>query len=305
MYSQNIIEDLQDNGPTDPSQSNNYAQFNEEVLLKSKNRRILIITNKNQSLKQGDFISLYVNSEKIARALVAKDRNNKVAIKIINTFSDKFDRLTRRGDELEIIRGDDSSFSATEEDINADLGENDLFSIDLIDKKEEKENAKKLNERNLVTLGIGLYQGIDSQEESKAYVHGILSYAIKAFGPVWFEGVYGYSNLQRFPRQDTSAHLHGLGVRLKLNINLPAYMFLMPYAGIHFAYVSSTDTIDPGASAPQAEINAYNREVDLINIASQFRPTAGLTLHKRFVPGWFITLSGGLDVSYAGVTIGF
>jgi len=304
--SQNIIDDLQDNGPTEPTLSEGLGQFSEEVILKSRNRRILILTNQNKSLKQGDFISLFVNDQKIARALVAKDRDTKVAIKIINTFSDTFDNLTKRGSELVIIRGDDSAFTSNEKESVSKLEDSDLFQSDLFDLENDSKKPS-LVENHLLTLAIGMHQSIDIEEEKKFYLHGIASYSLNAAGPFWVEAIYGFSNMQKFPAEDASAHLHGFGARIKFNLNLPWHTYLMPYAGIHFAYVLSSSTQEPDESVPDTDpiVIQYNDEVDLITKGIKMKLAAGFTLHKRFVPGWFLTLNGGIDLIYAGITVGF
>ncbi len=303
---QNIIDDLQDNGPTEPSVSDGLGQFSEEVILKSRNRRILILTNQNKSLKQGDFISLFVNDQKIARAIVAKNRDTKVAIKIINTFSDSFDSYTKRGSDLVIVRGDDSAFTSQEKESLTSLEDSELFQSDLFGAEDESKKPS-LQENHLITLAIGMHQSINLEKDKEFYLHGIASYALNAAGPFWIEGLYGFSNMQKFPANNISAHLHGVGARIKFNLNLPWHTYFMPYAGVHFAYILSPNTEEPPTSLPvtDPDVIQYNKEVDLITEGIKMQLAAGFTLHKRFVPGWFFTLNGGIDLIYVGVTIGF
>ncbi len=306
LQAQNIIDDLQDNGPTEPSISEGLGQFSEEVILKSRNRRILILTNQNKSLKQGDFISLFVNDQKIARAIVAKNRDTKVAIKIINTFSDTFDGLTKRGSDLVIVRGDDSAFTAQEKETVSSLEDSELFQSDLFGAEEDSKKPS-LDENHLLTIAIGMHQSIDLEKEDKFYLHGVASYALNAAGPFWIEALYGFSNMQRFPASDISAHLHGVGARIKFNLNLPWHTYFMPYAGVHFAYILSSSTEEPPASVLDTDpsVIQYNDEVELIREGIKMQLAAGFTLHKRFVPGWFLTINGGIDLIYSGITIGF
>src|SRR5690606_39406867 len=85
--------------------------FTETIKIISGSKKIFIITNNNQQLTPGDFISLALDNNLAARALVAKNHQGQVGIKILKIYSlTQWSRL-RCDLDVQIIRGDDSLFA--------------------------------------------------------------------------------------------------------------------------------------------------------------------------------------------------
>src|SRR5688572_19808161 len=84
--------------------------FLETIKIISGSKKIFILTNNNQQLGPGDFISLAIEKKLAARALVAKTHQGQVGIKILKIYSMTQWGKLRRDQEVQIIKGDDSTF---------------------------------------------------------------------------------------------------------------------------------------------------------------------------------------------------
>ena len=83
--------------------------FQETIKIISNSKKIFILTNNNQLLGPGDFISLALENKLAARAVVGKVHQGQVGIKILKIYSMSQWTKLRRNQEVQIIRGDDSS----------------------------------------------------------------------------------------------------------------------------------------------------------------------------------------------------
>src|SRR5690606_19903819 len=93
--------------------------FTENIQIISKSRKIFIITNSNQMLHKGDFITLVLDfSLPVARALVEKNHDGLVGIKILKIYSLKNWSRIRQGMDIQILRGDDSGLFAPKPQVN-------------------------------------------------------------------------------------------------------------------------------------------------------------------------------------------
>jgi len=287
LQAQNVFSDLQDNSEFDPAPSTQ-STISERVIVKSRNRRILVITNTNQALKQGDFVTIFSAETRVAKALVAKTQERKTALKIINTFANQYDSLTNRGQSLTIVRGD----AKDSPDIELTKKEESLFTT--IDQIEDETEVKRMPEKSILGLGVGLYRSIDSNDQSAFYAHYVFSYAYNVSNNFWFEGNYGYSALNQFPIVDILTNLHTLRAKFKYNFYLPAYSFFMPYGGIEFTNAQASEN----SSLTDDQIN-------LLQSLNQVKFIGGFSLYKRLVPGWVINLNAGTDGIYGGFSVAF
>ena len=156
-------------------------------------------------------------------------------------------------------------------------------------------------ESNLIHFAGGFMRSIGTDFESKSYLQWVISWAYRVKKRFWVEAQYGLTAAKRFPAPDIGTNIHSLGLKAKYAFELPFYSFLMPYAGGQYNLASS-----PGAGEdPKATNEENNTELDLVSGMEGFQLALGVTLQKRFVPGWFITANLGTDVMSLGLSVGF
>ena len=80
---QSLVDDA--NLSTSPEGSENV--FTETIKIISGSKKIFILSNNNQQLGPGDFISLALDNNLAARAVVAKVHQGQVGIKILKIYS--------------------------------------------------------------------------------------------------------------------------------------------------------------------------------------------------------------------------
>src|SRR6478609_6591775 len=118
VLAQSLVEDA--NLTAAPQGGENV--FNETIKIISGSKKIFIITNNNQQLGPGDFISLALDNNLAARAVVAKTHQGQVGVKILKIYSVSQWGKLRREQEVQIIKGDDSLFGKkTSEQKESDL----------------------------------------------------------------------------------------------------------------------------------------------------------------------------------------
>src|SRR5690606_19590738 len=134
VQAQSLVEDAN----LSSSSQNSENLFNETIKIISSSKKIFILTNNNQQLGPGDFISLALDNNLAARAVVAKNHQGQVGIKILKIYSlAQWSRL-RRDQEVQIIKGDDSYFGKkVEEPVDQSAiarirSEEDLYTGDVV-----------------------------------------------------------------------------------------------------------------------------------------------------------------------------
>ena len=83
VSAQSLVEDANIN----VAQAADGSTFSETIKIISNSKKIFILTNNNQQLGPGDFISLALENKLAARALVAKVHQGQVGIKILKICS--------------------------------------------------------------------------------------------------------------------------------------------------------------------------------------------------------------------------
>jgi hypothetical protein len=301
----------------DPEASTNLAQvsYPEKIVLTSKSKRIFIVTHQSNAMEPGDLVTAYYRGNKVFRALVAKSRDSKIGLKILKSFDQTMKNSLQPGQEVRLVKGDDSvvTVNQTNEPRLQIKNESDLYSEDLlVDIEGPSKPKKKLPEQNIIQLGIGVYQGIDEFSESKFYTHWVVNWAFRLKQAWWLEAGYGYSPAKRFPAKDIGTDLHSLTFKAKYSYELPFFSFAAPYAGLQVVIPqsseagviadSTTELTDEQVAENQA---SADRELDLVDESQKITPVIGITLLKRFVPGWFVTANLGTDSINVGLSIGF
>lgn len=287
------------------------GSFAETIKIISSSKKIFILTNNNQQLGMGDFVSLALEDKLAARAVVAKVHQGQVGIKILKIYSvAQWSRL-RRDLEVQVVKGDDSAFGKKPEVTTAEAvtsrikSEEDLYTGDVTADLEsglvEENKNRHIKPDNIVSLS-GAY--FDANEiasrggKMRQPMFGV-SWAYQFTDNYFLEGVYGRALLDNYPADSSQTLINHLVARIKYNIKGPAYTFFMPYIGFQSYTVSSPDA-GKGTSASQNE-----EELTVINELKKSGPVFGVTVLRRLVPGWFIKADVGSDVVNLGFSIEF
>ncbi len=285
--------------------------FLETIKIISGSKKIFILTNNNQQLGPGDFISLALDNNLAARAVVAKTHQGQVGIKILKIYSVTQWGKLRRDQPVQVIKGDDSLFGkkvaekTPETPIEKIKSEEDLFTGDVIIEDDigvfdEKKN-RHIKPDNVVAITGAFFDAAEVAPRSgtvRSTEFGI-SWAFQFADNYFAEGLYGRSLLDNYPQDGSQTLVNHLTARLKYNIKGPLYTFFMPYIGFHTFTVSSPDA---GKTT-----NAQTNELQLtaINDLKKSGPVFGVTILRRLVPGWFIKGDLGSDIINVGFAIEF
>jgi hypothetical protein len=304
---QSLVEDA--NLATAPSGSENV--FNETIKIISQTKKIFILTNNNQQLGPGDFISLVLDNNLAARAVVAKTHQGQVGIKILKIYSmAQWGRL-RRNLEVQIVKGDDSYFGkkvvapADETPLAKIKSEDDLYTGDVVVDDDagvfEENKNRHIKPDNVVALTGAFYDAAEVESRGgkvRANEFGI-SWAYQFSDNYFVEGLYGRALFNSFPGDGQQTLANHLTARLKYNIKGPLYTFFMPYIGYHSYSVTSPDAGKTGVATTDDE------QLDAVDKLRKSGPIVGVTILRRLVPGWFIKGDIGNDIINLGFAIEF
>lgn len=284
--------------------------FTETIKIISDTKKIFILTNNNEQLGPGDFISLALDDSLAARAVVAKVHQGQVGIKILKIYSIAQWSKLRRELPVLIIKGDDSQFGKKPEapvddsPIAKIRSEEDLYTGDVVDDDIAIfDDAKNRNIRpdNLVAV-YGTYldaKDIASKPGTSRTMEIGLSWAFQFADNFYAEGIYGRALLNNYPTERKQTLSNHLTARLKYNIKGPLYTFFMPYIGYHTYNISSPD------AGKHSDVQVATEEEEAVNKLKKSGPIAGVTVLRRLVPGWFVKADLGTDVLNVGFAIEF
>lgn len=285
--------------------------FNETIKIISGSRKIFILSNNNQQLGPGDFISLALDNNLAARAVVAKVHQGQVGIKILKIYSLTQWSKLRRNLEVQVVRGDDSQFNkkpvvqetaAQSESIIK--SEEDLFNTKVTIDDEgifEETSNRHIKPDNVVSLSGAFLEASEIESKGgkvRSNEFGI-GWAHQFTDNYFIEAVYGRATFNSYPNDGIQTLVNHLTGRLKFNIKGPLYTFFMPYIGYHSYTVSSPEAGDSGNPTIDQE------EEDAINNLRKSGPIFGVTVLRRLVPGWFVKADLGTDIINVGFAIEF
>lgn len=305
---QSLVEDANLSTPEAGSEN----LFNETIKIISESKKIFILTNNNQQLGPGDFISLALNNNLAARAVVAKSHQGQVGIKILKIYSlSQWGRL-KRNQEIQIIKGDDSYFGKaapvvkTEENtLDKIKSEEDLYTSNVVVEDEievfDENKNRHIKPDNIVAVTGAFYDAAEVESRGgvvRTTEFGI-SWAYQFADNFFLEGLYGRAALNNYPMEGAQTLVNHLTARLKYNIKGPVYTFFMPYFGFQTYTVSSPDAGKTGNVLQDDEQTAA------IDNLKKSGPVFGVTIMRRLVPGWFIKGDIGSDIVNLGFAIEF
>lgn len=309
VAAQSLVEDANIN----VDQAADGSVFTETIKIISNSKKIFILTNNNQQLGQGDFISLALDNKLAARALVAKTHQGQVGIKIIKIYSLNQWAKLRREQDVQIVKGDDSSFMKKRDEAAPTDGpkikdEDDLYSADVVidDTVEFVEDNKnrQIKPDNVVGVFAALLNANNPEGGEGGYTRGNefgLTWAYQFTDNFFLEGVYGRTLLDNYPADTTQTLVNRFVGRVKFNIKGPLYTFFMPYVGYQNSSVSSPDA---GKESQQTQ-EQNDAELEAVNNLKKNGVVAGVTILRRLVPGWFVKADLGTDVLNIGFAIEF
>jgi hypothetical protein len=315
LYAQDIIDDI--SAPI--SLGDTSELFTETIKIISGSRRIFIITNDNQMLSKGDFITLVLDQTlPVARAIVAKNHEGDVGIKILKIYSLKNWSRIKSNLAVQILKGDDSRLFVKKEDkvkknVTKEFtieDEEDLFNEKaLMDSDDFSDDDNRIiKQDNIVSIGFGQQSINDEAKEmpgGKDLVYTSnqfsASYAYQFQSDFWVEGLYAYANMGNVPTTQAETDFHNFSLRVKYTIKAPFYSYVLPYVGYQLrywasGYVDDLEEIDP---------DLKNETENYLNKITEDKFIFGVTLLKRLVPGWFVKADLGTDIINVGFAIEF
>jgi hypothetical protein len=286
--------------------------FQETIKIISNSKKIFILTNNNQQLGPGDFISLAIGDKLAARAMVAKVHQGQVGIKILKIYSvAQWGRL-QRNQEVQIVKGDDTNFgkkatSVQPEQTTARIrSEEDLYSADVVADTDpeiiDEAKARHIRPDNIISVAGAYYEATEIELQGggrrRTTMFGF-SWAYQFTDNFFAEAVYGRANFTNYPADNAQTLVNQLVGRLKFNIKGPLYTFFMPYIGYQHNTVSSPDA-GKSTSTTQNE-----QELATVDLLRKSGPVFGVTILRRLVPGWFVKADLGTDIMNLGFAIEF
>ena len=312
LRAQNVIDQISDT--TTPSLSE-FQDLTEKILRISKDKRIFILTNENASVSQGDFFSIIFENELVARALVAKNVDQKTGIKILRIYSPGQWEKLREGLEIQILRGDDTSFQSKkndkeekeEEKVTLITREDDLFDETKLlqeDLELEAYDNSVVKNNNIIAVSLGFLESSKTGGEVDNHSQVNVSWAYQFEPNLWLEGNYGRNVINGFPSEDIETALDNLTFKVKYSVDALFYSIIMPYIGYQKVIAHSPNA---GENDPNNEIPASQLKNELNDVANLEKNHIifGINILKRLVPGWFIKLDVGSDIMSAGLALEF
>lgn len=311
LFSEVSAQSLVEDANLSVATADGSAPFTETIKIISASKKIFILTNNNQQLTPGDFISLALGNDLAARALVAKMHQGQVGIKILKIYSlNQWSKL-RRGSDVQIIKGDDSAFGknvteAPAEGLAKIKSEDDLYTGDVVVENDleviDDNKNRHIKPDNVVALSgssFAVDEIADKGGRTSSIEYGI-SWAYQFADNYFIEGLYGRAQFNNFPGDGANTLVNRIGGRIKYNIKGPLYTFFMPYLGFQSFTVSSPQ------AGKGSDPNQNQQEIDVIDdLKTRSGPTAGVTVLRRLVPGWFLKGNLGTDLIDIGFAVEF
>jgi hypothetical protein len=287
--------------------------FTETIRIIARSKRIFILTNTNQMLNKGDFITFVLNErDAVARAIVGKNHNDLVGVKILKIYSLKRWAKIRKDMDIKILKGDDSWLFKTvkpkEEEKSIDEGSKINSEEDLYDDKTfgdqdldmfGKDN-RLIKPDNIVGISWARFTvNNELSGDTEVYNEFAGAWNYQFADNFWVEGLYGRVIMDGVPASGAQTLINDLTFRLKYTFAAPIYSYFMPYIGYQIHSVSSPDA----GNATDAAL--AEKEKVFIEGLNKRRFVAGVTILKRLVPGWFLKADLGIDTFNLGFAIEF
>ncbi len=313
ISAQDLIDDLNSN----IGLGSNVAQFSETINIISRSGKIFILSNTNQLLNKGDFITLSIkDGGPVARAIVAKNHDGQTGIKVLKVYSLSRWQMLATGSLVDILKGDDSFLFKPKNEEKKEVADNepkiesevDLFS-DIgnveADLNTFYKDTRLIKPDNVVTVGYSQLSFVDEYSEDTVVGNQFsFAWAYQFSDNFWAEALYGRTLIDGYPEESSQTIVNNFTARLKYTFEAPLYSYLMPYIGFKMVTVSSPNA---GVIAGDTDADQIRAEAELktIDDLEQSTLVVGVTILKRLVPGWFFKADLGTDMVSAGVGVEF
>ncbi len=286
--------------------------FTETIKVISHSKKIFVLTNNNQQMGPGDFISLALDDKLAARAVVAKNHQGQTGIKILKIYSLAQWGKLQRNMEVLVIKGDDSMFGKKPEappvDTTAKIkNEEELYTGDVVidddlDLMSENKN-RHIKPDNLVSASGGFYNvdEVKTKGGQRRAIEFNLAWAFQFTDNFYIEGLYGRASVNDYPGDGAQSVINNFTARIKYNFKGPLYTYFMPYVGYQSKSISSP-TAGKGVNNTQQQ---NDEELEAVQNIKKAGPVVGVTVLRRLVPGWFIKGDLGTDTMNLGFAIEF
>ncbi len=305
IWSQSFIQDLDESRPEQEDEAP--ALVKEKILKLSPSRRIIALSNQNSSYSEGDYISLILSEKLVVRCLVAKLDNNQAGVKVVRIYDTSLWKQIRPRAEVQVIRGDDSYFSAEKKKERAESlieDDEDLYNDTLLTEEsfEEEDTKRLIKNDNVISFFLGFVEGPSADGGMRRYRQMNGAWMYQLTDNFWGEISYGQNIINDYPNLGLDTKLTSVSAKVKYTIPAPSYSYLQPYVGYQMV----------GASSPGAGVEDGNTRVDILNleldrVEDLKRQSAifGITVFKRLVPGWLARLDLGSDLVSLGFALEF
>ena len=319
---QSVVEDLSQN---DDDVVDLSSLPTERIQRISQSRRIFIISNENNSVNKGDFITLLYKSKKGVRALVAKEQESQVGIKILKIYSLSVWNQLARGIEVQIIRGDAHPFLLSlkeknalkdeekakekEKDANRNLiqDEEDLFNETLLEEDalyslDDEISNRNIKNDNVFTVSVGKIDGRDENDNRKSYTQVNGAWAYQLLDNFFVEALFGQNLVRDYPALGLDTKMLNYTARLRYTIPTHFFIIIWPYIGYQRVDAYTPGIYDKTGNPSEIEIEHDERQVEDLR---QERFIYGISIMRRLVPGWFVGLHVGVDIINIGLALEF
>ena len=158
-------QDLLEDASQSLSKANAGEIFSETVNIISRSGKVFILSNSNQLLGKGDFVTMIIKDDgAVARAVVAKTHDGQAGVKVLKVYSLARWKKLKRSLAIDLLKGDDSSLFAakkttSEKDIaNSKIdSEEDLFNDKALineDLSDFYKDSRVIKPDNIVTSAL-------------------------------------------------------------------------------------------------------------------------------------------------------
>lgn len=266
--------------------------FQETLLDISISKTVFILSNTNNKLQEGDFLTLSLKGKSICRALVTKIKDNKAAINIKKIYSLTYWSFLKKNLILDILKGDESELISqafkkartTEKSIDSENSLQD--SIEDVSSIENK------------FFYIGLSLGLDVKKDSlfentkkyKFFPQYLVQIGFK-YHLLRIENFFGVSHYSQYPSEGMSTFLLNAFPRIKFEFSPSSSLFLGCFAGMRVPFYLSSPDAGTSGDATLAE-----NEKKLIEYLKGYNFDFGIYAVTRIVPGWSVEFSSSLQI---------
>ena len=299
--SQTVLEKLSDE---EEAVSPSGALVVEKIEKISQSKRIFVLSNENQAFNMGDFISLLIKDKPVARAIVAKIKENIAGIKILKIYSQPEFEALNLGNEVQIVRGDDSSYFKTKVEKDIPKGE-DLFDKESISEDELKEEDEKKDylivNSSIFNIAVASINSINLAGQSTRYGQFNAQYSYQVKRNFFVNLLYGQNTVTDFPNFGLDTKLYNITGRIKWTVLIFWGILLQPYAGYQVLIADS-----PGAgqdSSGTVSQPQLNYESALVKKMEDSKFIFGLSTLIKIVPGWYVQIDLGTDIANLGFSV--